>query len=45
MNHYCNNSSCPEYNHGQCFGMGCSTNPMPMPSEPEDSENAQEDNQ
>lgn len=39
MNHSCNNWRCPEYNHGQCFGMGCSLNPMPTPSEPEDSEN------
>lgn len=44
MNHPCNNSSCPEYNHGQCFGMGCPANPMPMPSA-EDDENTQEDNQ
>ena len=35
MNHYCNNSACPEYNHGQCFGGGCKLNPMPAPSEPD----------
>lgn len=34
MNHPCHNSSCPEYNHGECFGSGCSLNPMPAPSEP-----------
>lgn len=46
MNHPCSNSSCPEYNHGQCFGMGCSANPMPVPAEPDaedETENTQED--
>ena len=35
MNHPCHNWKCPEYNHGQCFGSGCSLNPMPEPSEPD----------
>ena len=43
MNHPCRYWHCPEYNHGQCFGMGCSANPMPAPSEPEENENTQED--
>lgn len=44
MNHPCNNWKCPEYNHGQCFGMGCSANPMPIPNAEEgDTENTQED--
>lgn len=29
MSHPCNRFSCPEYNQGECFGGGCSTNPMP----------------
>ena len=29
MNHPCNDWKCPEYNHGQCFGGGCRTNPGP----------------
>lgn len=33
MNHPCNRHSCPEYNHGQCFGSGCKLNPMPAPTE------------
>jgi len=34
MSHYCDRFSCPEYNHGQCFGGGCKANPMPK-EEPE----------
>ena len=34
MRHYCDRFSCPEYNHGQCFGGGCRANPMPK-EEPE----------
>lgn len=46
MNHPCHNWKCPEYNHGQCFGMGCRLNPMPAPSEPntDETENTQENN-
>ena len=29
MSHYCDRYSCPECVHGQCFGGGCRTNPMP----------------
>lgn len=29
MSHPCNRFSCPEYNQGECFGGGCSTNPIP----------------
>ena len=29
MSHYCDRFSCPENNHGQCFGGGCRANPMP----------------
>ena len=29
MSHPCNQFSCPEWNQGECFGGGCSRNPMP----------------
>lgn len=29
MNHPCNDYTCPEWCHGQCFGSGCKANPMP----------------
>ena len=45
MNHQCRFWQCVENIGGQCFGMGCSLNPMPAPSETEDNETTQEDNQ
>ena len=36
MNHPCHNSSCSEYNQGQCFGGGCKSNPMPEREDSED---------
>lgn len=44
MSHYCDRFSCPEYNHGQCFGGGCKWNPAHV-DEPEttDDEEAEEE--
>ena len=39
MNHPCNDYTCPEWCHGQCFGGGCRTNPMPKDND----NNTQED--
>lgn len=42
MSHPCNDYACPEWCHGQCFGGGCRTNPMP--EREDDNENTQEEN-
>lgn len=44
--HPCRFWQCVENYGGQCFGMGCSLNPMPEPSAEDDedeNENTQED--
>jgi hypothetical protein len=46
MDHACRYWQCVENYGGQCFGSGCSLNPMPAPSEldaEDGDENTQED--
>lgn len=45
MSNYCDRFSCPEYNHGQCFGGGCKWNPAPVdpPEEEADDEESAEE--
>lgn len=42
MSHYCDRFSCPEWNHGQCFGGGCKWNPAPVENDPPETEDDEE---